>query len=74
MMRNVVTISLPNDLLKKLTSEAKTDNATRSEVVKVALKQHFFARELDNVRDKAMAELARKGVTLTDEDVFAKVS
>ena len=73
-MRNVVTISLPNDLLKKLASEAKTENATRSEVVKIALKQHFFARELDSVRDKAMVELARRGVTLTDDDVFNKIS
>ncbi len=74
MMRNIVTISLPDDLLKKLTSEAKEEDATRSEVVKTALKQHFFARELDNVREKAMAELTRKGVTLTDDDVFGKVS
>jgi metal-responsive CopG/Arc/MetJ family transcriptional regulator len=73
-MRNVVTISLPNDLLKKLTNEAKMENATRSEVVKLALKQHFLARELDSVREKAMEELARKGVTLTDDDVFSKVS
>lgn len=73
-MRNIVTISLPNDLLKKLTGEAKMENATRSEVVKIALKQHFFARELDSVREKAMSELARNGVTLTDDDVFSKVS
>jgi len=71
-MRNVVTISLPNDLLKKLTSEAKMENATRSEVVKVALKQHFFAKELEALRKKAMAEAARKGVVLNDDEVPGK--
>jgi predicted transcriptional regulator len=73
-MRNVVAISLPKDLLKNLAQEAKEEDTSRSDIIRRALKQHFFMRDFTRARNKAMAELAKKGVTLTEEEVFAKIS
>ncbi len=73
-MRNVVAISLPGTILKKLEKEARLEGASRSEIVKRSLSRYFSAHELAKVRNRAMAELARKGVVLTDEDVFKAVS
>lgn len=73
-MRNIVAISLPTSLLKPLSAEAKEEHTSRSEIIRQALKYHFFVREFTRVRNKAMAELAKKGITLTEEEIFEKVS
>ena len=73
-MRNIVAISLPDSLLRPLSAEAKKEHTSRSEIIRKALKHHFFVREFTMVRNKAMEELAKKGVTLTEEDVFKKIS
>ena len=73
-MRNIVTISIPNNLLKNLTTEAKEDHTSRSDIIRRALKQHFFMRDFTRARNKAMAELAKKGIALTEEEIFKKVS
>ncbi len=73
-MRNVVTISIPNSLLKSLTIEAKEEQTSRSDVIRRALKQHFFMRDFTKARNKAMAELTKKGIALTEEEIFEKVS
>lgn len=73
-MRNTVAISLPDSLLKPLFVEAKEEHTSRSEVIRRALKYHFFIREFTRVRNKAMTELAKKGIALTEDEVFEKVS
>ena len=73
-MRNVVAISLPETLLKKLIREAKEEHASRSEIVRTALQQHFFAREFTKLRDKAINELKQKGITITEDQIFNEIS
>jgi len=73
-MRNVVAISLPDNLLKKLVTESKEENASRSEIVRKSLQQHFFAREFTGLRNKALRELAEKGITVTEAQVFKNIS
>ena len=73
-MRNTVAISLPDSLLRPLSAEAKEEHTSRSEIIRQALKHHFFVREFTRVRGKAMAELAKKGVILTEEEIFEKIS
>ena len=73
-MRNVVSISLPNNLLKKLSNEAKDNHTSRSEIIRKSLSQYFFVREFSNIRDKAMGELAKKGITLTENQIFDEIS
>lgn len=73
-MRNVVAISIPDKLLKQVRAEAKEENTSRSEIIRNSLKQHFFVRDFTKLRNKAMSELAKQGISLTEEDVFKKVS
>lgn len=73
-MRNVIAISLPSKLLKKLVQESKEENASRSEIVRKSLQQHFFAREFTKLRDKAISELARKGIVVSEEQIFKNIS
>lgn len=73
-MRNVVAISLTDDLLKRLTAEAKEENTSRSEIIRGSLKQYFFTRDFTKLRNRAMGELAKKGITLTEEQIFNEIS
>jgi metal-responsive CopG/Arc/MetJ family transcriptional regulator len=73
-MRNVVSISLSGEILKKLEKEVKEEGSSRSEIIKRSLSRYFFVHDLSRARNRAIGELAGKGVVLTDEDVFKAVS
>jgi metal-responsive CopG/Arc/MetJ family transcriptional regulator len=73
-MRNIVSISLPGAILKKLEKEAKEEGASRSEIIKRSLSRYFFSHDLARARNRAINELASKGIVLTDEDIFKAVS
>ena len=73
-MRNVVAISLTDNLLKELTAEAKEENTSKSEIIRRSLKQHFFVKDFTKLRNKALRELTKKGITLTEEEIFERVS
>jgi metal-responsive CopG/Arc/MetJ family transcriptional regulator len=73
-MRNIVSISLPGAILKKLEKEAKEEGSSRSEIIKRSLSRYFFSQDLAKARNRAIHELGRRGVVLTDEDVFKAVS
>ncbi len=73
-MRNIVSISLPGPILKKLEKEAKEERASRSEIIKRSLSRYFFSHDLAKARNRAISELGRKGIVLTDEDIFKAVS
>lgn len=73
-MRNIVSISLPGQIFKKLEKEAKEEGASRSEIIKKSLARYFFSHDLAKARNRATGELGAKGIILTDEDVFRAVS
>jgi len=73
-MRNIVSISLPGAILKKLEKEAKEEGASRSEIIKRSLSRYFFTHDLAKARNRAISELGARGIVLTDEDVFKAVS
>ncbi len=73
-MRNIVSISLPGSILKKLEKEAKEEGASRSEIIKRSLSRYFFSHDLARARNRAISELASRGIVLTDEDIFKAVS
>ena len=73
-MRHIVSISLPGAILKKLEKEAKEEGSSRSEIIKRSLSRYFFSHDLAKARNRAIGELAKRGVVLTDEDVFKAVS
>jgi len=73
-MRNIITISLSDKMLKKLIQECKEKNTSRSEIVRESLERYFFVRELTKIRNKAISELARKGIVITEEQIFKNIS
>ena len=73
-MRNIITISLSDKMLKKLIQECKEKNTSRSEIVRESLERYFFVRELTKIRNKAISELTRKGIVITEEQIFKNIS
>lgn len=73
-MRNSVSISLPDVIFKQLKNESKKENAHSSEIVRKALREYFFREEFARLRRKAMIEAAKRGIRLTEEEIFEQVS
>jgi metal-responsive CopG/Arc/MetJ family transcriptional regulator len=73
-MRNSVSISLPDGILKQLKNECEKENANGSEIIREALRAYFFRKEFSRLRRKAIIESAKRGITLTDEEIFKQVS
>ncbi len=73
-MRNSVSISLPDGILKQLKAQSKSEDASWSEVVRKALQSYFYKSEFSRLRQQAMGEAAKKGIFLTEDDVFKNIS
>lgn len=73
-MRHSVSISLPEGIYKQLKAECKKENANSSEVVRQALRVYFFRKELDRLRQIARIEAKKRGIALTEEEIFKRVS
>lgn len=72
-MRQTVAISLPADLTRELDALAEAEGASRSEIVRYALRRYLAQRRLQQVRAAILPYAEAAGV-LTDEDVFRTVS
>ena len=72
-MRETVTISLTNEMKKKLDEIAYGENKNRSEIIKNALKQYFSVLEFRRIRN-LMIPKAEKAEIFSEDDVYKKVS
>lgn len=72
-MRQTITVSLPEEIRSKLDRLAKKERATRSDIVREALRQYFIRDKYQNLREKLVIEGQKRGL-FTDEDVFREVS
>jgi predicted transcriptional regulator len=72
-MRETVTISLTNEMKKKLDEIAYGENKNRSEIIKNALKQYFSVLEFRRIRNLMMPK-AEKAEIFSEEDVYKRVS
>lgn len=72
-MRRAVTISLSEELERRLGELADQQKTSRSDIVREALRSHFARRELADLRAR-IAPYAQAVGWLTDEDVFAEIS
>ena len=73
-MRNTLTISLPDNLLKKIKHQTKKESANCSELIRRALNEYFFAVEFKRLRQNALIDMEKKGRSFSDEEIFKKVS
>lgn len=74
MSRQIVAISLPDTMLKRILMEAKKEHTSRSEIIRRSIKQHFFVRDFAAARNQTLAELDKKGVHLTEDEIFEQIS
>jgi predicted transcriptional regulator len=68
-LRKPITISLPADLSAQLDDVASTAGASRSQVVRDALRRYFSSRQLADVRAQLIPFAEARGI-VTDEDVY----
>lgn len=73
-MRHSVSISLPEGIFKQLRAQCREMNANWSEIVREALREYFFRTRFSRLRRKAMIEAAKHGISLSEEEIFKKVS
>jgi Arc/MetJ-type ribon-helix-helix transcriptional regulator len=73
-MRQSVSISLPKEMLNQLKSETKREHANGSEIIRRSLREYFFRSAFDRLRQEAQIEAAKRGVRVTEEDVFNQIS
>lgn len=72
-MRETLTISLPEDMRRKINRAAKEEGISQSEFVRIAVKNALFRRALRTARAGLVPLARRKGI-YTDEDVFRLIS
>lgn len=68
-MRQTVAISLPEDLATELDALAAREGASRSDIVREALRRHLATRALQQLREAILPFAEAQGV-FTDEDLF----
>ncbi|CUS96671.1 CopG family ribbon-helix-helix protein [Candidatus Kryptobacter tengchongensis] len=81
MPREIIAISLPADLKRKVDKLANEEGLKRSDIIRDALKRYlsfperdrFAEKEFERLRDKMRYKARVKGI-YTDEDVFKIVS
>lgn len=72
-MRESISISLPKDLRKELDRLTKAEGASRSDLVRAALREYIFIRRFRALRQRLMPYAEAQGL-YTDEDIFRVVS
>ncbi len=71
-MRALLSVSLPGELAHELNRVTKRAHLTRSEVVKLALRDFLRRFELEGLRDRLVPKARDRGI-FTDEDVFRMI-
>lgn len=72
-MRVTLTVSLPEDLNRSLSSLVKKTGKSRSQVLQDALRRQIAIERFRSLRDRLVPKAARAGFH-ADEDVFRAIS
>ncbi|CAN5856375.1 hypothetical protein BH24DEI2_BH24DEI2_17810 [soil metagenome] len=72
-MRESISISLPKNLKAELDRLTQSEDVSRSDVVREALREYLFVHGFRSLRQKLTPYAAAQGI-YTDEDVFNEVS
>lgn len=71
-MRQLLSVSLEKDLNKDLTRATRDTHLTRSQFVKLALRDYLRRHELAEMRTRLVPLARAKGI-YTDDDVFRMI-
>lgn len=72
-MRKVISISIDDELDKKLSKNVALSRLSRSEVVKKALRQYLYLEENKRIR-KSMRKYAEKAGYFSDDEIYRDFS
>ena len=72
-MRETVTISMTNEMKKKLDEIAKNENLNRSEIIKTALNQYFSVIEFRKIRNLLIPK-AQEAKIFSEDNVYNLIS
>lgn len=73
-MREMITLTLPDEVEAQVDTLSSPDGISKSELVRRAVEAYVFVRQFRSLRREAMRQLEERGIRLTDEDVFGMVS
>lgn len=73
-MRHSVSISLPDPIYSQLKSQCKKEHASSSEVIREALREYFFESEFSRLHKKAVLEMAKRGIKVSEDEIFSQIS
>jgi len=72
-MENTITIRLPEKMQEELYILAKTENTSRSKIIREAIARYIALKRFQQLRKKVLPFSEAEGL-LTDEDVFKAIS
>lgn len=72
-MRNVISVSLPEEMALKLDRAAKESGRTKSEIIKESLRSYLWEERFTKLR-RSLSKKAKSAGFVTDEDIFTSVS
>ncbi len=70
-MREVITVSIPEEMKKQLDSIAEQEGTTRSNIIQESLQNYLFIREFRTLRKNMIRKKSR---VYTDQDIFKQIS
>lgn len=72
-MRNVLSLSLPEQMAKKLNNYAKATGRNKSDILKESLSNYLWEIGFKEARKRLSAK-AKKAGFITDDDIFKATS
>ena len=72
-MKDTITIRLPEKIQKELNDVVKTENISKSEIIREAITRYLAAKRFQQLRKKVLPFAEAQGL-ITDEDVFKAIS
>jgi metal-responsive CopG/Arc/MetJ family transcriptional regulator len=72
-MRSTITISLREKVKTQLDRVSRAEGVSRSDLVREAIRDYLFIRQLRAMRKNMVPKASRQGI-YTDQDVFDRIS
>ncbi|WP_333655395.1 CopG family ribbon-helix-helix protein [Dissulfurispira sp.] len=72
-MKETITIRFSEELQRELNIVAKTEKASKSEIIREAVTRYLAVKRFQQLRKKVLPFAEAEGL-LTDEDVFKAIS
>jgi metal-responsive CopG/Arc/MetJ family transcriptional regulator len=65
---------LPDDLIAQIEAVSREEGVTSDEIIRKAVENFLSLRRFRELSGRMIKDLERRGITLTDDDIFEMVS